>query len=158
MEEKGVGHCHYSTAPTFLDRNETISDAVAGVREAARGAAQSIVFPGAFIPGYLAWIWRFRPGGDVALSERRHSLLLANAVGLDGNHLAPLRETARQNEVTIVCCIDERDTEFSRRTIYNTGVVIEPNRAMVNRHRKVMPTTPESMVWGSGMRRNSRRW
>lgn len=145
-------------APTFLNRNETISNAVAGVREAARGAAQSIVSPGAFIPGYPAWIWRLRPGKGVALSERLHSLLLANAVRLDGKHLAPLRETARQNEVTIVCCIDVRDTEFSRRTIYNTDVVIEPDRAVVNRHRKIMPTTPESMVWGSGTRRNSERW
>jgi len=136
--------------PVFLNRAETVASAVAGVREAAGGGAQLIVFPEAFIPGYPAWIWRLRPGSDMALTERLHALLLANAVSLDGDHLAPLREAARQNKVTVVCGIDERDADFSRGTLYNTVVVIGPDGALLNRHRKLMPTNPERMVWGFG--------
>ncbi len=137
-------------APVFLNKAETTNVAVNSVSEAAAGGAQLVVFPEAFIPGYPAWIWRLRPGGDMELSERLHSLLLANSVRLDGDDLTPLREAARQNSVTVVCGIDERDNDFSRSTIYNTVVVIGPDGTLLNRHRKIMPTNPERMVWGFG--------
>lgn len=136
--------------PTFLNKAETIVAAVSSVGEAAGAGAQLVVFPEAFIPGYPAWIWRLRPGGDMALSERLHSLLLANSVRVAGDDLAPLREAARQNKVTVVCGINERDTDFSRSTIYNSVVIIGPDGTLLNRHRKVMPTNPERMVWGFG--------
>lgn len=136
--------------PTFLNRTETTSAAVTSVREAAGAGAHLVVFPEAFIPGYPAWIWRLRPGGDMALSERLHTLLLANSVSIAGDDLAPLREAARQHRVTVVCGVDERDTDFSRSTIYNSVVIIGPDGTLLNRHRKVMPTNAERMVWGFG--------
>jgi nitrilase len=136
--------------PTLLNRSQTIADAVAAIREAATSNARLVVFPEAFIPGYPAWIWRLRPGGDMALTEKLHSQLLANAVSLKSDDLAPLREAAKEHEVTVVCGIDERDAEFSRGTIYNTVVVISPDGSVLNRHRKLMPTNPERMVWGFG--------
>lgn len=136
--------------PVFLDRAETLKSAVDAVGEAARKGAQLIVFPEAFIPGYPVWIWRLRPGADMALTEQLHSRLRANAVSLADGDLAPLCEAARVNEVTVVCGIEERDTEFSRSTLYNTVVVIGPDGAIQNRHRKLMPTNPERMVWGFG--------
>ncbi|MDP3761891.1 MAG: carbon-nitrogen hydrolase family protein [Ramlibacter sp.] len=136
--------------PVFLDRAATLDRAVAAVDEAARGGAQLIVFPEAYVPGYPAWIWRLRPGGDMALTEQLCALLRANAVDLDADDLQPLREAAKRNSVTIVCGINERDGGFSRSTIYNTVVTIGPDGALLNRHRKVMPTNPERMVWGFG--------
>lgn len=136
--------------PTFLNRAETTLAAVVSVSEAAAGGAQLVVFPEAFIPGYPAWIWRLRPGGDMTLSERLHSQLLANSVRVAEDDLAPLREAARQNKVTVVCGINERDTDFSRTTIYNSVVTIGPDGTLLNRHRKLMPTNPERMVWGFG--------
>lgn len=136
--------------PAFLNRAETTAAAVASVREAAGAGAQLIVFPEAFISGYPAWIWRLRPGTDMALAERLHALLLANAVRVGGEDLAPLCESARQHQVTIVCGVNERDTEFSRSTVYNSVVVIGPDGTVLNRHRKLVPTNPERMVWGCG--------
>jgi nitrilase len=136
--------------PVFLDRAETLERAVDAVREAAEAGARLIVFPEAFIPGYPVWIWRLRPGADMALTEQLHSRLRANAVSLAGDDLAPLCEVARENKVTVVCGVEERDTEFSRGTLYNTVVVIGPDGAVQNRHRKLMPTNPERMVWGFG--------
>jgi len=86
----------------------------------------------------------------MALSERLHSLLRANAVSLAGDDLAPLREAARRHQVSVVCGVHELDADFSRTTLYNTVVVIGPDGALLNRHRKVMPTSPERMVWGFG--------
>ena len=136
--------------PVLLNRTKTIADAVAAIREAAEHEAQLVVFPEAYIPGYPAWIWRLRPGGDMAIAEKLHAQLLANAVSLNGDDLAPLYEAAKEYEVTVVCGIDERDAEFSRGTLYNSVVVIGPDGHLLNRHRKLMPTNPERMVWGFG--------
>jgi nitrilase len=137
-------------APAFLDRSECLRIAVTAVGEAAAGGARLIVFPEAFIPGYPAWIWRLRPGGDMALCEKLHRTLLENAVDLANDDLAPLREAAREHRVTVVCGINERDGAFSRGTLYNTVVTLGADGSVLNRHRKLMPTNPERMVWGQG--------
>jgi nitrilase len=136
--------------PMLLHRSKTIAEAVVAIGEAAAGGAKLIVFPEAHVPGYPAWIWRLRPGGDMTLAEELHLRLLNNAVDLSRDDLAPLQDAAREKEVTVICGIDERDGEFSRSTVYNTVVTIGPDGALLNRHRKLMPTNPERMVWGFG--------
>lgn len=137
-------------APVFLDRAATLAKAIAALDEAARGGARLVVFPEAFVPGYPAWMWRLRPGSDMALTEELLARLRANAVDLGRDDLAPLRQAARQHELTVVCGINERDDGFSRNTLYNSVVVIGPDGAILNRHRKMMPTNPERMAWGFG--------
>ncbi len=134
----------------LLNRSATIIEAIDSIQEAASNQAKLVVFPEAYIPGYPSWIWRLRPGADMALAEQLHYQLLANAVSLDGDDLSSIREAAKKHKVTVVCGMDERDTEFSRGTIYNTVVVIGPDGALLNKHRKLMPTNPERMVWGFG--------
>lgn len=70
-------------APVFLDREATLDKAVVALAEVARAGARLIVFPEAFVPGYPAWLWRLRPGTDVALTEQLHARLRANAVDLN---------------------------------------------------------------------------
>jgi nitrilase len=56
-------------SPVFLDREKTIEKMVKLIADAASRGAILIVFPEAYVPGYPAWIWRLRPGGDWGLSE-----------------------------------------------------------------------------------------
>ena len=137
-------------APVFLDKGKTIELAVSSVAEAAGNGAELVVFTEAFIPGYPAWIWRLRPGADWGLSEELHHRLLKNAVNVDSEDLAPLYAAARDFKVTIVCGIEERDGQLSQTTLYNTIITIGPDGALLNKHRKLMPTNPERMVWGFG--------
>ena len=44
----------------------------------------------------------------------------------------------------------ELDSQFSGTTLFNTVVVIGPDGKLLNRHRKLIPTNPERMVWGRG--------
>jgi nitrilase len=137
-------------APVVLDRTASVALAATLADDAAREGARLLVFPEAFVPGYPAWVWRLRPGPDMALAEQIHARLLANAVDLSGGHLAPLCDVARRHEITLVCGLTERDATASRTTLYNTVVTIGPDGALRNRHRKLMPTGPERMVWGFG--------
>ena len=136
--------------PVLLDKSGSVDRLISYTREAAGQGANLVVFPEAFIPGYPSWIWRLRPGGDMSLSEQLHSRLLANAVNLHGDDLAPILKAAKEYRVHIVFGMNERDDEFSRGTIYNSVAVVGPDGTLLNRHRKLMPTNPERMVWGMG--------
>ena len=136
--------------PVFLDKQKTIELAVASAEEAASNGADLVVFTECFIPGYPAWIWRIRPGADWNLSQALHQRLLDNAVNVDSADLTPLFEVARKHKLTIVCGIEERDNKLSQSTLYNTVITIGPDGSLLNKHRKLMPTNPERMVWGFG--------
>lgn len=137
-------------SPALLDKEKTVVDAAAMVEEVANNGAEMVIFPEAHIPGYPAWIWRLRPGGDWGLTEQIHARLLDNAVNLESDDLVPLRDAAAKHKVTIVCGIDERESRLSKATLYNTVIVIDTDGKIINRHRKLMPTNPERMVWGFG--------
>ncbi len=125
-----------------------LAKAVTLVGQAAAEGAGLVVFPEASVPGYPAWVWRLRPGGDWNVSEAIHARLLDKAVNLAYDDLAPLREAAANHNVTIISGIDERGGDFSLAALYNTVVTIDPRGDIVNRHRKLLPTNPERMVWG----------
>lgn len=109
-----------------------------------------MVFTEAFIPGYPTWVWRLKPSGDWNLSEELYKRLFDNAVNMESDDLLLLYEAAREHAVTIVCGIEERDNQFSRSTLYNTLIIIGADGGLLNKHRKLMPTNPERMVWGFG--------
>jgi len=137
-------------SPVLLDRGKTMDQAVSWVEKAAGDGASLVVFPEAFLSAYPAWIWRLRPGGDWGLNEELHGRLLASAINIENNELQPLCDAASDNNVSIVCGLNEIDGERSRATLYNTVVVIGNDGSIKNRHRKLMPTNPERMVWGFG--------
>ena len=136
--------------PAILDRAKSLQAAVAAVGDAAANGATLVVFPETYIPGYPSWIWRLRPGSDGAIAAQLHSLLLENSVCLKRGDLRPLLDAAAKNQVTVVCGINERDEEHGGGTLYNSVVVIGADGQLLNRHRKLMPTNPERMVWGFG--------
>lgn len=137
-------------SPVLLDRKKTIEKAVQLIAQAVSADAELVIFPEAYISGYPAWIWRLRPGGDWGVSEKLYSLLLESSVDIDAGDLQPLCDIAKNSKITVVCGINERDGKLSKATLYNTVVTISSDGNIINRHRKLMPTNPERMVWGFG--------
>jgi nitrilase len=136
--------------PVFLDREATLARAVAKVEEAADEGAHLVAFPEAFVPGYPDWVWRLRPGNDYGTTSEIWARFIPQTVDLERDDLAVLRDAARRRSVTISIGINEREGSFSRATIYNSLVVIGPDDEILLRHRKLVPTNPERMVWGQG--------
>ena len=136
--------------PVFLHREKTIDQVLLSIDEAAKEGASLLVFPEAYIPGYPTWIWRLRPGGDMAVSSEIHARLRQNSVSLTRGDLQPVLEAAAKHHVTIVLGINELDSRFSGTSLFNTVIIVGPDGVILNRHRKLMPTNPERMVWGMG--------
>ena len=137
-------------APVLLHRDETMERVLAGLEEASGEGAALVVFPETYLPGYPEYIWRLSPGDDYDLSREIHGRLLSNAIDLDADDLQPVQDAARRAGTAVVIGVHERDGAFSRATLFNTVVTIGPDGRVLNRHRKLVPTNPERMVWSPG--------
>jgi len=136
--------------PVALNRQKTLARGVELLNEAAAGGARLVSFPETWVPGYPEWIWQLRPGEDYGLSGDIFKRLLESSVDLKAGQLKPIQAAAKRLKVTVSIGIHERDGEFSRATLYNSLVLIGPDGEILNRHRKLVPTNPERMVWGEG--------
>lgn len=136
--------------PVLLDRHKTIEAAIAAIDEAADEGASLVVFPEAYVPGYPTWVWRLKPGEDMGLAGDIHQRLCRGAVDIARGDLRPLQDAAARRALTVVVGLHEIDSRFSGTTLFNAVVVIGPDGTLLNRHRKLMPTNPERMVWGFG--------
>ncbi len=138
------------TPPAYLNREMTVAGILESIAECAGNGVELLVFPEAYIPGYPTWVWRLKPGADMSLAGEIHSRLRENAVDLARGDLQPIQDAAAKHGVTLVLGIHELESEFSGSTLFNSVLVIGPDGSLLNRHRKLMPTNPERMVWGMG--------
>jgi nitrilase len=136
--------------PVFLDLEATMARAGEIVADAAAGGAGLVVFPEAWFPGYPTWVWRLRPGADMAVAGDMHALLARNAVNVGRGGLAPLQALAREHGVVLAAALNEIDSRASGSTLYNSAAIIDADGRVANHHRKLMPTNPERMIWGFG--------
>ncbi len=136
--------------PVWLDLQATLDSAIESLNEAVSQGAQLVMFPEAWLPGYPTWIWRLKPGGDMALGNRLHARLRQNSVDLNHGDLDAFREAVKAAGAVVVIGMHERDSRFSGTTLYNSVAVIDHDGSLLNVHRKLMPTNPERMVWGMG--------
>ena len=130
--------------PVFLDREATTTKACDLIAEAGAGGARLAVFPEAFIPAYPDWVWRRRPWDDGASDW--YLRLFDNAVDVPGPTVDALCEAARTAGCHVAIGVNER----AGATLYNTLLFISAAGQVLERHRKLMATGGERLVWGSG--------
>jgi nitrilase len=129
--------------PAFLDRARTLEIAADEVAAAAADGAELVVFPESFVPGYPDWVWRRPPMSDGDWYAR----FASQAVDVDGSDLDPLRAAAREHGVWVAVGVTER---LPSDTLNNTVVYIDAEGVVAGRHRKLVPTGAERLVWGNG--------
>lgn len=135
--------------PVFLELEATLDKTCRLIAEAGAAGAKLVTFPEAFLPGYPLWVW-FIPPGKIPELRALYAELHANAVTIPGPVTDRLGEAARAAGVTVAIGVNERNTEASDGTLFNTLLYIGSDGAILGRHRKLMPTAAEKMVWGLG--------
>ncbi len=136
-------------SPVFLDLEATLDKAVRLIEEAATGGARLAVFPEAFLPGYPVWVWFIPPGHTHPLREV-YTELHTNSISIPGPATRRLGEAAADCGIAVAIGVNERNTEASDTTLFNTLLFIGPDGRVLGRHRKFVPTGGERLVWGRG--------
>ncbi|TDR93458.1 carbon-nitrogen hydrolase family protein [Enterovirga rhinocerotis] len=132
-------------APVFLDRKQTTEKAVSLMREAARNGASLVAFPETFIPAFPVWAALWAPIDNHDLFER----MCAESVFVDGPEIGRLRAEARDLGIVVSMGISER-SRASGGAIWNSNVIIGHDGALLNLHRKLVPTFYEKLIWAAG--------
>ena len=136
--------------PVIFDRDATIEKLAAIAAEASGNGAKLLVFPEAFIPAYPSSVWaRALAGWAEPGAKEAFALLARESLEIPGEGVDRLGEIAREHEAWIVTGVTERDPEHPG-TLYNTLLYHAPDGSLALKHRKLVPTNHERLVWGQG--------
>ena len=134
-------------APVVFDRDATIAKVGRLTADAASQGARLVVFPEAFVAAYPKGLdFGARVGGRTAEGRRMFRRYFESSVDVPGPAVDALAEIARANAVFLVIGVIER---FGG-TLYCTVLFFDPEGRFLGKHRKLMPTAMERLVWGMG--------
>lgn len=132
-------------APLLGDHEATL-DRIAAALERARGA-DLVVFPEAFVGGYPkgltfgATVGERTAGGRALFGRYRRA-----AIDIPGEHFTAIQQAVARHRAHIVLGVIER----SGGTLYCTAVLLAPDGTLLGKHRKLVPTGSERLIWGRG--------
>jgi nitrilase len=135
--------------PVFLNKEETVAKACAAILEAGEKGAKLIVFPEAFISGYPDWIWLIPNSKGAALSEL-YLRLVENAISIPDDSTEQLCKTAKKAGINVVIGVNERNSEASNSSLFNSLLFINDEGTLLGKHRKLIPTGGERLIWAQG--------
>ena len=139
-------------SPVFMDREASVEKACRLIAEAGSNGAQLAVFPETWLPGFPIWIER-APGTalwDHQPAKDAFTRLVANAVEVPGPAVEALCEVAAEAGCGVVMGVNERQGGRLSGTLYNTIVYVGANGSLLGKHRKLIPTYAERLIWGQG--------
>jgi len=134
-------------SPVFMDKIATIEKGCSLIEEAGRHGATLVVFPETWIPGYPTWLNRVNPRFNYPLANKVYARLNKNAVDIPGPETMRLSKAAKKAGVFVAMGVHER---ISSGTLYNTILYIGRNGEFLGKHRKLVPTYNERMIWAHG--------
>jgi nitrilase len=138
-------------APVLFNREATVEKACRLIQEAARKGAKLLLFPEAFIPAYPRGLSFGMVVGSRSKEGRRlWQRYWENAVEVPGPTTQVLADATREAGVYLAMGVIERDSEFSRGTLYCTLLYFGPDGRLLGKHRKLKPTGSERLIWGEG--------
>ncbi|HWO73627.1 MAG TPA: carbon-nitrogen hydrolase family protein [Dehalococcoidia bacterium] len=152
MSERNVRVAAVQATPVFLDLEATLDKACAYIQEAGRNGARLVVLPEAFVPSFPLWVAGGSTGArpDPMETHTLYAELLANAVDVPGPATARLGQAAREAGAHVIVGVNERNADASGASMYNTVLYFDDQGALLAKHRKLVPTMSERLVWTPG--------
>ncbi|HEY7935512.1 MAG TPA: nitrilase-related carbon-nitrogen hydrolase [Candidatus Limnocylindrales bacterium] len=147
MSSRTVRAAVVQAAPVAFDREASLDKVAGWTAKAAAAGAELVVFPEAFLSGYPkgadfgAVVGSRSPEGRDWF-RRYHD----SGIDVPGPDVHLLGQIANEHRIHLVIGVIER----AGGTLYCTALFIGPDGALVGKHRKVMPTAMERLIWGFG--------
>jgi nitrilase len=134
-------------APVVFDREATLAKVRSLTARAAGEGARLVLFPEAFVSAYPKGLdFGARVGSRTPDGREDFRRYFESAVEVPGPATDDLGNTAREHDVLLVINVIERDGG----TLYCTVLFFSPEGILMGKHRKLMPTASERLVWGFG--------
>ena len=136
-------------APVFLNKKKTVEKACKIIQKAGKSGAKLIVFPEAFIPGYPDWVWVV-PNSKSKILNDLYAELVKNSVTIPDKSTDKLCKAAKEAKINVIIGMNERNGESSNSSLYNTILFIDEHGKIGGKHRKLIPTGGERLIWAQG--------
>ena len=136
-------------SPVFLNKSATVLKACDAIIEAGKNGCKLIVFPEAFISGYPDWVWLIPNSKGADLNEL-YIKLVDNAVAVPDDSTDKLCKASREANINVVIGMHERNVETSGTSLYNSLLYISDKGEIIGKHRKLIPTGGERLIWAQG--------
>ncbi|MUT67990.1 carbon-nitrogen hydrolase family protein [Paenibacillus sp. NEAU-GSW1] len=151
MNNRNVRVAVVQSASTLFEKQSALDKIESMTREAAGQGAQLIVFPEVFLPGYPRGLsFGVRVGSRTPDGRKDWQRYWENSIKVPGAETDFLGGLAKELNVYLIIGIVERDQEFSTGTLYNSIIYIGPDGTLLGKHRKLVPTGSERLLWGQG--------
>jgi nitrilase len=137
------------TSPVFLNKAETTDKACELIAQASSQGARLAVFPEAFISGYPDWVWLLPPSKKAMISDL-YAELLENSVIIPDQSTELLCKATKKAGIYVTIGVNERNSESSNSSLFNTLLYISPDGEILGKHRKLIPTGGERLMWSQG--------
>ena len=133
--------------PVPFERERTLEKVRALSADAAKQGAQLVLFPEAFVSAYPKGLdFGARIGMRKPEGREDFRRYFDSAVDVPGPAVDYLGRVARENAIHLVIGVIERQGG----TLYCTILTFQPDGNYLGKHRKLMPTALERLVWGFG--------
>lgn len=130
-----------------FDKAATVEKVLSRIKEAAALGAKLIVFPEATISGYPKGSdFGARVGGRLPRGRDEFVRYFEGGIDVPGAETALLAKAAKEAGAYIVIGVMEKDIG----TLYCTALHFSPDGQLLGKHRKLVPTAMERLIWGSG--------
>lgn len=130
-----------------FDTEACVDKAVRLIGDAAATGAKVILFPEAFIVGYPKGLnYGLVVGARDAAGREEFRIYLDAAIDVPGPQTQRLGDAAAAHGSYVVMGVIERELG----TCYCTVLFFAPDGQLLGKHRKLMPTALERMIWGFG--------
>ena len=134
-------------APAPFDRERTLDKLRQLAADAARRGAKLALFPEAFVSAYPKGLdFGARVGMRTREGREDFRRYFDSAVDVPGPAVESMARVARENRLYMVVGVIEREIG----TLYCTVLFFAPDGSYLGKHRKLMPTAMERLVWGFG--------
>ena len=134
-------------APVMFDRDRTLDKVRALATDAAGQGAQLVLFPEAFVSAYPRGLNFGAVIGERSAQGREDfRRYWESSVDVPGPAVDALGLAARENRIHLVVGVVER----AGGTLYCSVLFFAPDGSLLGKHRKIMPTGAERLVWGFG--------
>ncbi|MGN6767401.1 MAG: nitrilase-related carbon-nitrogen hydrolase, partial [Rhizobiaceae bacterium] len=130
-----------------FDKEATVEKVVRYIHEGGATGAKLLVFPEALISAYPKGAdFGARVGGRQPRGRDDFLRYHKSAIDVPGPEVDEIAAAAREAGAHVVIGVIERDAG----TLYCTVLFFGPEKGYLGKHRKLMPTASERLIWGFG--------